>query len=145
MNALIHAHSGLRWIALILLILALFNAFLGSKRGTYEKKDKMINLFAMIVLHIQLLIGLIIYIPSGKTSFEGGWMKVELFRFYGMEHFIGMLLAIVLVTIGRKKAEKAELVSEKHKKIVVWYSIALLLILLSIPWPVREALGGRWF
>lgn len=145
MNALIHAHSGLRWIALGLLIFAIFNAFLAGKRGTYEKKDKMINLFAMIILHIQLLIGLILYIPSGKTSFMGGWMKIEMFRFYGMEHFIGMLIAIVLVTLGRKKAEKSIEAADKHKKIVVWYSIALLLILASIPWPFREALGGGWF
>ena len=145
MNALIHAHSGLRWIALALLTLAIFNAFLGRKKGVYEKKDKMINLFSMVILHIQLLTGLILYIPSSKTSFASGWMKIELFRFYGMEHFLGMLIAIVLITLGRKKAEKAELDGDKHKKIVVWYSIGLLLILASIPWPFREALNGQWF
>jgi len=145
MNALIHAHSGLRWIALALLILAIFNAFLGGKKGVYEKKDKMINLFAMVILHVQLLIGLILYIPSTKTSFASGWMKIELFRFYGMEHFLGMLIAIVLVTLGRKKAENATVVSDKHKKIVVWYTIALIVIIASIPWPFREALNGQWF
>lgn len=145
MNALIHAHSGLRWIALALLVFAIINAFLGRKNEVYEKKDKMINLFAMVLLHIQLLIGLILYFPSKKTSFEAGWMKIELFRFYGMEHFLGMLIAIILVTLGRKKAEKATVVSEKHKKIVVWYTIALILIVASIPWPFREALNGQWF
>lgn len=145
MNALIHAHSGLRWIALALLIFAIINAFLGRKNEVYEKKDKMINLFAMVLLHIQLLIGLILYFPSTKTSFEAGWMKIELFRFYGMEHFLGMLIAIILVTLGRKKAENATIVSEKHKKIVVWYTIALILIIASIPWPFREALNGQWY
>lgn len=105
----------------------------------------MINLFAMIFLHVQLLIGLILYLPSGKTNFSAGWMKVEMFRFYGMEHFLGMLIAIVLITIGRKKAEKAGTPEENHKKIVVWYAIGLILILASIPWPFREALGGSWF
>lgn len=144
-NILVHAHSGLRWIVLGLLIFAILNAFLGGRRETYEKRDKMINLFAMISLHLQLLIGLIIYFPSGKTNFEGAWMKVDMFRFYGMEHLLGMLIAIVLVTIGRKKAEKTVDAIAKHKKIVVWYTIALVLILASIPWPFRASLGGSWF
>lgn len=144
-NILAHAHSGLRWVVLILLLVAVTNALLGGKRGLYEKRDKMINLFAMIFLHVQLLIGLILYLPSGKTNFSSGWMKVEMFRFYGMEHFLGMLIAIVLITLGRKKAEKAVTPEEKHKKIVVWYAIGLILILASIPWPFREALGGSWF
>ena len=144
MNSILtHAHSGLRWVAIILLLLAIMNAFTAK---TYEKKHKMINLFVLITMHTQLLIGLVQYFfTSAKTNFTSGWMKIELFRFYGMEHFLGMLIAIILVTLGRKKAEKATVVSEKHKKIVVWYTIALILIVASIPWPFREALNGQWF
>lgn len=54
-------HSGLRWVALLLLVIAIINAGLKIKSGGYLKKDKMLNLFAMIVLHVQLLIGLITY------------------------------------------------------------------------------------
>jgi len=61
-----------------------------------------------------------------------------------MEHLTMMLIAAVLVTIGRKKAEKALAPIVKHKKIIVFYSIALLLILASIPWPFR-AVSGAWF
>ena len=57
-NALVHAHSGLRWVALGLLLFAIFNSIKNQTSGRYEKKDKMINLFAMVFLHIQLLIGL---------------------------------------------------------------------------------------
>lgn len=145
MGALTHSHSGLRWIALALLLVAIFNALASTKNRNYEKKDKFLNLFAMVVLHIQLLLGLVLYFTSPKVSFAEGWMKSEFFRFYGMEHFLGMLIAIVLVTIGRKKAEKANVVSVKHKKIVLWYTIGLVIIIASIPWPFREALGGNWF
>ena len=139
---LVHAHSGLRWLVLGLLIYAIYNAFT-NKRG-YEKKDKMINLFAMISLHIQLLLGLILYYTSGNVSFEEGWMKNPITRFYGMEHLIGMLIAIILVTVGRKMAEKQVSPEQKNKKIILWYSIALVLILASIPWPFREGLEGSW-
>ena len=140
---LVHAHSGLRWLVLGLLIYAIYNAL--SSKTSYEKRDKMINLFAMISLHIQLVLGLILYYTSGNVSFDSGWMKNEVTRFYGMEHLIGMLLAIIVVTVGRKMAEKQEEPEQKNKKILVWYTIGLVLILASIPWPFREALNGSWF
>jgi hypothetical protein len=144
-KALHHAHSGLRWIALILLLVAIFNAARSQTTGVYSKKDKMINLFAMVMLHIQLLIGLALYfVNSPKVSFAEGWMKVAMYRFYGMEHLIGMILAITLVTLGRKKAEKLKNTRDKHRRVMISYTIALVLILLSIPWPFREALGGAW-
>ena len=71
-------------------------------------------------------------------------MKDAALRFYGMEHLIGMLIAIVIVTIGRKIAEKQELPAQKNKKIAIWYTLGLVLIFASIPWPFR-GLGGQWF
>jgi len=140
---LVHSHSGLRWLVLGLLIYAIYNA--AVNKISYEKRDKMINLFAMISLHIQLLLGLILYYTSGNVSFDSGWMKNAVTRFYGMEHLLGMLLAIIVVTVGRKMAEKQEEPEQKNKKILVWYTIGLFLILASIPWPFREALNGSWF
>jgi hypothetical protein len=136
----------LRWIALILLIAAIINALVSKSKGRYEKKDKMLNLFAMVTLHTQLLIGLGLYFISPKVNFNSGWMGDASLRFFGMEHFIGMLLAIVVITIGRKKAEKSIENADKHKKIVTWYLIGLLLIIAFIPWPFREALSvDSWF
>ena len=140
---LVHAHSGLRWLVLGLLLYAIFNA-IGKNKSSYEKRDKMVNLFAMISLHIQLLLGLILYFISPKVSFASGWMKDVAWRFYGMEHLIGMLAAIVVVTVGRKLAEKQESAILKNKKIALWYVIGLVLIIASIPWPFR-GLGGQWF
>ena len=142
---LAHTHSGLRWIALILLVYAVINALSRKGSGEFSKKDKMVNLFAMVTLHVQLVLGLILYFTSGKVNFGQGWMKEDLFRFYGMEHFLGMIVAIVLVTIGRKIAEKQSTDIDKHKKIRTFYTIALVIIIASIPWPFRTALGGAWF
>lgn len=144
-SGILHTHSGLRWVALILLVVAIFNAIASKSKGEYVKKDKMINLFAMILLHTQLLIGILLSFQSGKISFSDGWMKNGMFRFYGLEHWLMMVIAIVLVTIGRKKAEKALAPIVKHKKIIVWYTIALIIIIAAIPWPMRTVLGGSWF
>ena len=137
-----HAHSGLRWVALILLVLAIVNAFTSS---TYEKKHRLVNLFAMISLHTQLLLGLILYFISDKVKFVDGWMKEDMYRFYGMEHILLMIIAIALVTVGHSKSKKGSNPAEKFKPIKLWYVIGLLLILAAIPWPFRTALGGAWF
>jgi hypothetical protein len=72
-------------------------------------------------------------------------MKNPQLRFFGMEHILLMVLAAVLITIGRKKAEKAVDPAKKHKLIAIWYVIGLILIFLAIPWPFRANLGGAWF
>jgi uncharacterized membrane protein len=144
MNSILtHAHSGLRWVAIILLLLAIVNAFTAK---TFEKKHKMINLFTMITLHTQLIIGFIQYfVSSGKVSFVEGWMKNPMHRFYGMEHLAGMLIAIVLITIGYSKSKRGTTDAGKFKPIKMFYLIGFILILASIPWPFRTALGGSWF
>lgn len=144
-QAFLHIHSGLRWVVLILIITAIFNAIGGKKRNSYEKKDKLINLFTMVSMHTQLLIGLVLYFISPRVNFASGWMKDPSSRFYGMEHLLMMIIAIVLLTIGRKKAEKATDAIKKHKTIITWYVIALILVFVAIPWPFRTALGGQWF
>jgi uncharacterized membrane protein YfcA len=143
-NGLLHAHSGLRWVALILIVAAIFNALSKRKSSTYEKKDRMLNLFSMVSLHVQLLIGLVLYFMSPKVSFDAGWMANKITRFFGMEHFLLMVLAIVVITIGRRKAENAAEASQKHQLILKWFVIGLVLILAGIPWPFR-GMGSGWF
>ena len=137
-----HSHSGLRWIALALILLAIYNAFTAKEFG---KREKMINLFSMVSLHTQLLIGLILYFISPRVSFAAGWMKDAALRFYGMEHLAGMIIAIALITIGYVKSKKGTSPQEIYKPIKLFYIIGLILILASIPWPFRAHLGGAWF
>lgn len=142
MQALVSAHSGLRWIALLLLLLAIINAFTAKN---YEKKHRLVNLFTMITFHTQLLLGIILYFLSDKVQFTEGWMKQAMYRFYGMEHLTGMLLAIIVITIGHSKSKKGADAAAKFKAIKLWYVLALILVLAFIPWPFRTELGAGWF
>ena len=142
MQALVSAHSGLRWIALLLLLLAIINAFTAKN---YEKKHRLVNLFTMITFHTQLVLGIILYFLSDKVQFTEGWMKQAMYRFYGMEHLTGMLLAIIAITIGHSKSKKAADAASKFKAIKLWYVLALILVVAFIPWPFRTELAAGWF
>lgn len=138
-----HAHSGLRYIVLALILVAIVNAIMKKKSGAYSNGDRKLNLFAMISVHVQLLIGLVLYAISPKVNFS------ELFsnsmnRFYGVEHIFGMLLAVILITIAHSKSKKMEDANKKHRIIIMGYLFALVIIFATIPWPFRD-LGGKWF
>lgn len=140
------AHSGLRWIVLVLLLVAIVRAFARKNSNLYEKSDKMINLFTMVSLHIQLLLGLILYIMNigVKIKFDN-FMAEDQSRILGMEHPLLMLIGITLITVGRSKAEKKITdPRRKHATIALWFTIGLLLILAGIPWPFRN-IGTGWF
>ena len=138
MNALVSAHSGLRWLVLLSLLVAILVAFLSRKNNSIEKKQKISYLLALVFSHIQLLIGIVLYFfHSGKVVFSSETMSNPITRFFTVEHLLGMVIAIALITIGYSKAKK----QQSNKKIFSFYLIALVIIFASIPWPFREALG----
>ena len=141
MKALVSAHSGLRWIVLLALLFSIVVSLINRDSNEISKKQKLIYLAALISSHIQLLIGLILYFLSSKVVFSKETMGNTITRFFTVEHVLGMILAIALVTIGYSKSKKAK----NHKKILLFYTLALVVIFLSIPWPFREALGvANW-
>lgn len=140
-----HAHSGLRWILLLLLLAAIVNAAMNfSARNGYQEKDRKLGLFALIFTHLQLILGVVLYFISPKVQFVSGMMKDSMVRFYTVEHFTMMIIAIALITIGYSRAKKKTEATAKFKTTFWFYLIGLVVILASIPWPFRD-LGGGWF
>lgn len=144
-NGLIHAHSGLRWIVLALLIAVVIRAFSGWKANrNFTEGDRKLALFTLIFTHIQLLLGFWLYFISPKVVFVEGFMKNAVSRFYAVEHITLMLIAVTLITVGFSTAKRAAEDTVRFKKIALFYLIGLILILAGIPWPFRE-LGAGWF
>ena len=141
-----HIHSGWRWVVLILLIWAIVNMYSGWKKNRpYTDRDKKLGMFAMVSFHLQWVFGLVLYFTSPKVQFVEGFMKNTMLRFYGMEHIVAMTIAFVLITMGYSKAKRKEEARKKFKTQFVFYLIGLIIVLLSIPWPFRTALGAGWF
>ncbi len=139
MNILLHAHSGLRYVVLGLLIAAIFTAYSKWQQGSQE--DSKLYLFTLIATHTQLLIGLVLYFMSPKVNFD--LISEKVFRFYSIEHVFMMLIAIVLITVGRVRSKKLA-GAAKHRTVLYFYALALVIILVAIPWPFRN-LGSGWF
>ncbi|WAC10406.1 cytochrome B [Dyadobacter pollutisoli] len=139
MNILLRAHSGLRYVVLGLLIAAIVAAYSNWQQA--KQGDSKIYLFALIATHTQLLIGLILYFMSPKVNFD--LISEKVFRFYSIEHVFMMIIAIVLITLGRVRSKKLS-GADKHRTVLFFYALALVIILVAIPWPFRN-LGSGWF
>jgi len=128
-------HSGWAYIALLLLVFAVVNSFLGkSSKKEFTAKDRKIALFGLIATHIQLVVGLILYFLSPLGSASIGQMAESDVRLTWLEHPIINILAIVLITIGWSKHKKATTGKAKFNCIFLFYGLGLLLILSRIPW-----------
>ena len=150
-NGLLHLHSLLRWVILLLLIIAIVRHMSGmNRKAPVTRGDQKIDLFLMISAHITLAIGLYQWIvgPWGLKLIRNVGMsevmKNSSYRFFAVEHLAGMLIAIILITVGRG-AVKRSVDWRTHKKAFWFFLLALIIILASVPWPFREAVARPWF
>lgn len=139
---LLTAHSYLRWVITILALYVIIKAILGIvNKSEFTNSDSKTGLFFMISCDIQLLIGLVLYFwasPITTAAFAdfGAAMKDKEIRFWAVEHIVGMLIAWVLVHIGRSKSKRGTDLA-KHKSSLIYYGLAIAIILASIPWATR--------
>ena len=136
-------HSLLRWAIIILLIVNISRSLLHNN-NPYNEKDRSWNLRLVIITHITLLVGLYQYFfgPKGFALVKAFGMKAVMkdaqLRFWVIEHLTGMVIAIVLITISSSISKKVfESDAKKHRKLFWLYSIALFIVLASVPWPFR--------
>jgi hypothetical protein len=149
-TGLVHLHSLLRWIILILLVLSVVKSYMGWKSGkAFSAGDKKIWLFTMIAAHVTLLVGLYQWL-AGRYGLmthvrpEGtSMMKDAFYRFFQLEHPLTMIVAILLITMGHGVAKKPFSDSDKYRKAFQLFLLALVLILFRTPWPFLGEPVGR--
>lgn len=149
---MIHAHSFLRWVVLILALLTIIKSFSGmSNKKTFVAADRKIPLFFMISMDIQLLLGLVLYFTGawGVTNIQNqgmaNVMKDSVSRFFAIEHTVGMFLAIIFAHIAFAATKKQMDDTAKFKRIFIFSLLSLVAVLVSIPWPFREMIGRPLF
>lgn len=128
-------HSGWAYLALLLLVVAVVNSFIGlASKQEFTAKDRKIAIFGLIGTHTQLLIGLILYFVSPLGLDSLGQMSDKMLRLTSLEHPLINIIAIVLITIGWSKHKKLTTSESKFKTFSIFYGLGLLLILSRIPW-----------
>jgi hypothetical protein len=144
-------HSFLRWVIVVLAIVSIYKSYLGMRGGkVFSASDKKVGLFLMIAAHTTLLVGFYLWFAGpwglmniGNLGF-GAVMKDAYSRFFAVEHTTGMLIAIVLITIGRGASKRNITDAAKFKRTFWFILVALIIILATVPWPFRAVIGtGR--
>jgi hypothetical protein len=133
-------HSFTRWLVLLSLTTAVIVAFSGWKRKRrFTKRDNIIRTLTLSSAHIQFALGAILYFTSPITGYFMRHFSEAVhnrgMRFFGMEHITMMVVAVAMITHGSTVAKNRTVDAEKFKAMAVWYTIALIIIFLSIPWP----------
>lgn len=137
-HILIVLHAYVRWFVLLILIIAVYKAFSGYfSNKTFTKSDNAVRHWTATFAHIQLMIGMILYFQSPVIKY---FLKYKgsaggEYSFFGVIHSTLMLVAIIIVTIGSAMAKRKETDKEKFKTMLLWYSLALVIIFIAIPWP----------
>ncbi len=140
---LLTLHSWTRWLVLLFGIWAIFRAVTGD-RNLWTKPDNIAGASFVGSMHLQLLVGLLLYFvasPFGLQAFQqlgGAVMKDPVSRFWAVEHSVVMVVAAVVAQIGRSLSKKLAPTAPAaaHRKALVWFGVALFLVLLMIPWGI---------
>ena len=145
-------HSWLRWIVVLagVVIVVRFLAGWLGKRDWQMLDARLATVFPML-LNIQLLIGLLLYfvaspITTGALKNFGAAMSNAITRFYAVEHLFIMLVALVVVHVGTILVKRRSATPARFRLGTILFGLAVLFILLAIPWPFVSAGANRpWF
>jgi hypothetical protein len=143
---LLHLHNALRWVILIAGVIAIVKAILNASSGKPYQKGA--GTVFVASLHVQLILGFVIWagVSGLVATFRadpGAAMKITALRFFGVEHTVFMLAAVVVATIGGARARRGADDATRNKTARTFFLIAMVLLLLGIPWPFRGDGVGR--
>lgn len=147
---LLFFHSLFRWLVLASLLYGIFRAYKGyNSGGTFTKTDNTVRHWTATISHIQLMIGFTLYFTSPIISYFFSHVKEAIhitdMSFFAIVHILLMFTSVVLITIGSAMAKRKPTDREKFKTMLVWFSIALLIIFIAIPWPFSPFANRPYF
>jgi uncharacterized membrane protein YidH (DUF202 family) len=137
---LLFAHSLFRYLVLLAVAYAGFVALAGYlRKRPIRHMHRSMAIVAVVLCHLQLALGLVLYLSRFKAYGTAGHIGI----YWKYEHIGMMVIGIALVTAGRALARRAKYERAKQLRVAAFYLSALLIFLLSTPWPFTEAGHGR--
>ncbi len=143
-------HSFFRWLVRAFLLISIYKAYTGYFHNRqFTRSDNSIRHWTATVVHIQLMIGILLYIKSPIIQYFWGNFNEAVKHldtaFFALYHFSLMLTSVVLVTIGSALAKRKPTDKQKFKTMLIWFSISLLMIFIAIPWPFSPLANRPYF
>ncbi|RUT72322.1 hypothetical protein D0817_01545 [Flavobacterium cupreum] len=147
---LLFVHSAVRWLVLLSLFYAVIRSYRGyHSQSSFTKTDHLVRHWTATIAHIQLMLGIVLYSQSALIKYFWNHFaeasKDLNTLFFGLIHLVLMLLAIVVITIGSAAAKRKTADSDKFKTMLIWFSIALIIIFIAIPWPFSPLANRPYF
>ncbi|MCS3869873.1 magnesium-transporting ATPase (P-type) [Chryseobacterium ginsenosidimutans] len=143
-------HSTFRWLVLLSLLYSIFRAYKGYFLDKeFSKTDNSVRHWTATIAHIQLVLGITLYSQSPIikyfwTHFSEAKESFDLL-FFGLIHIFLMLFSIILITVGSSISKRKSTEKEKFKTILIYFTIALLVIFIAIPWPFSPLANRPYF
>lgn len=143
-------HSTFRWLVLLSLLYSIFRSYKGyfSDRK-FSKTDNSVRHWTATIAHVQLILGIILYSQSPIikyfwNNFNEAKESFDLL-FFGLIHIFLMFFSIILITVGSAISKRKPTDKEKFKTMLVWFTIALIIIFIAIPWPFSPFANRPYF
>ena len=103
----------------------------------YTIIDKYLAFVFIVMLYVQLILGFLLFTSFGPFAgydFLGGDSSVRVAsnRLWPIQHIVLMFFALLIATLGLILSGKTNLAKEKHKKVVYYYLISIVIIAQSL-------------
>jgi hypothetical protein len=136
---LLSLHSTFRWLVLFALLFSMVTAYNGLKlKLAFTSRADKIRHWTATIAHLQLLIGITIYFQSPVVKYpmpDNPHKLINEQTFFKYIHIGLMLLSVVFITIGSAKAKRMLTDAARYRTMLIWFTIALVIIFVAIPWP----------
>ena len=137
-SSLLSLHSLFRWLTVISLLVSIMISIRGIFRRTlFSKRDNFIRHSTATIAHIQLFIGIILYTKSPQIRYFFSRDAIGFGEpgFFAVIHVTLMILAIIFITLGSAFSKRKDRPTDKYRTMLLWFCLALIIILVAIPWP----------
>lgn len=143
-------HSYFRWMVLASLLFSVSVAYRGySGKLCFTETSDRIRHGTATIAHIQLILGMTLYFQSpvvrlAVPDYSYGWAYDQTF-FFRYFHAAMMFIAIMVLTTGSAKAKRMETDEQKFRTMLRWFSAALFMLFLAVPWPFSPFVARPFF
>lgn len=133
-----HFHSIISIIFLVAAVWLIYRSIAGIRKNLkYTSLDKVLSFIFIANMYLQLIFGLVLFTNFGSAQgydYIGAGTNEMIVskRLWPIEHIVLMIFALFIANLGLISSIKTSIDKDKHSKVLIFYSMSILLILISL-------------